>query len=40
METKQKISDGLFDEVDVNLDDIDLYSDVTSHTGILSQQTR
>ena len=38
METKRKIASGLFDEIDVNLDDVDLYSDVTSHTGILSQQ--
>ncbi len=40
METKRKIASGLFDEIDVNLDDVDLYSDVTSHTGILSQQSR
>ena len=40
LETKRKIASGLFDEIDVNLDDIDLYSDVTSHTGILSQHSR
>ncbi len=40
METKRKIASGLFDEIDVNLDDVDLYSDVTSHTGIMSQQSR
>jgi hypothetical protein len=40
METKRKIASGHFDEIDVNLDDVDLYSDVTSHTGILSQQSR
>ena len=33
LETKQKVADGLFDEVDINMEDADLYSDTTSMTG-------
>ena len=30
LETKRKIACGLYDEVDVNVEDADLYSDTTS----------
>jgi len=29
-ETKQKVANGLFDEVDLNLEDVDLYSDISA----------
>lgn len=37
VEMKQKLADGLLDEVDINLEDADLYSDTTSHAGSLGQ---
>ena len=33
LEMKQKLADGLFEEVDINMEDADLYSDTTSMTG-------
>lgn len=38
-ETKQKLANGLLDEVDLNLEDVDLYSDISaaasSHIKVL-----
>ena len=34
--TKEKLNSGLLDEVDINVEDADLYSDTTSMTGVMS----